>query len=296
VLWQDDIDMEVIVVDDGSSDATEEILLQIADERVRIVRHDRPKGVSKARNRGITESRGEWVAFLDDDDLWAPDKLALQLRAAEETGSFWVYTGAVKIDERERIIGGVPPPPPDTLVPRLPRWSLVPGGCSGVIVARNELSAAGEFDPELVNLADWDLWIRLGARGPAACVPDPLVGYRLHSGQASLDVDLILREVELIDGRYGTRVDRGSIHHYLAHKCLLSGKRWKAAAQFGRAATEGAWRQVAADLSSRLRARLVTRLLRRGKRDLDEHAEWRAAAEPWLRKIQALRPFSTRLG
>src|SRR6266540_60278 len=161
VLWQRDVDFEVVVVDDGSSDDTGEVVAGLGDTRVRLVRHPTAQGVSAARNRGIAEARGAWVAFLDDDDLWAPDKLARQLQAARGTGRAWAYAGAVKIDTNQRLIGGTPPAPPEQVAARLARWNPVPGGCSNVIISRAVLLAAGPFDHQLVNLADWDLWIRV---------------------------------------------------------------------------------------------------------------------------------------
>src|SRR5690348_694187 len=74
-LMQEDVDVEIIVVDDGSTDETPARLAALEDPRVTVIRHDQPRGVAAARNRGIAAARGEWLAFLDDDDLWAPDKL-----------------------------------------------------------------------------------------------------------------------------------------------------------------------------------------------------------------------------
>jgi glycosyltransferase involved in cell wall biosynthesis len=98
ILGQRGVDFEVIVVDDGSSDDTAAAVAGLGDPRVRLVRHGRPLGVAAARNRGIAEAAGAWLAFCDDDDLWAPDKLARQLQAATQTGANWVYTGEVHID------------------------------------------------------------------------------------------------------------------------------------------------------------------------------------------------------
>ena len=143
ILWQRGVEFEVIVVDDGSSDDPAAVVAGFGDDRLRVVRHARPLGVSAARNRGIAEARGDWVGFCDDDDLWSPDKLHQQLQAAAATGSEWVYGGAVFIDGLQQIHGGAPPPPPQTLMELLVRWSPVPGGCSNVIVAYRALREVG---------------------------------------------------------------------------------------------------------------------------------------------------------
>jgi glycosyltransferase involved in cell wall biosynthesis len=284
VLWQEDVSLEAIVVDDGSIAGAVQAVSGLDDPRVRLIRNESAQGVSSARNRGVDESKGDWIAFLDDDDLWAPRKLTAQLEAAAESRCSWVYTGVVKIDERNEIIGGTPPPPPRKLIERLPRWNLIPGGCSGVVVAREALASAGGFDPRLVNLADWDLWIRLGRNGPPACAPDPLVAYRFHSGQASLDVALILEEADRLDGRYGRGIDRGALHHYLAHRCLAAGRPLGTIEHWVRAALRGQARPVATDVAGMLRARVLRRLPLPQR--LDPHAAWRTSAMGWLNTVQ----------
>lgn len=283
-LWQQDVELEVIVVDDGSTDDTSESVAGIGDRRVRSLRHETPQGVSTARNHGIDAARGAWIAFLDDDDLWAPNKLAAQLEAAAASQATWCYTGAVKVDKRQRILGGTPPDPPTTVMARLPSLNLVPGGCSGVIVTREALASAGGFDARLVNLADWDLWVRLGRTGRPAWVPDPLVGYRLHQGQASLDVDLILNEAALMDGRNGISVDRGPLHHYLAHRCLNAGWRRRSLEHFARAALLGEVWPVSKHLWAMMRFRVAERLSLRQPRD--PYARWRTQAQSWLHLLE----------
>ena len=107
-------------MDEASTDDTPAVIASLGDPRIRVIRHSRAQGVSAARNRGVTEARADWIAFLDDDDLWAPTKLALQLRAARESRTSWVYVGHVNINVHYRVTGGEPPLAPDELVKQLP--------------------------------------------------------------------------------------------------------------------------------------------------------------------------------
>src|SRR5262249_13690716 len=91
-LCQEDVRHEVIVVDDGSSDETPDRLSKIKRAGLQVLRHKRPLGVAVARNAGIASARGEWVAFLDDDDFWAPRKLRSQLDTAAATRASFVYS------------------------------------------------------------------------------------------------------------------------------------------------------------------------------------------------------------
>jgi glycosyltransferase involved in cell wall biosynthesis len=236
--------------------------------------------VSRTRNRGLSAAVGRWVAFCDDDDLWAPDKLRMQVRAAELSGRSWVYAGAVKIDSGLRVVGGEPSPPPDVVHRRLPGWTLIPGGCSGVVVRRDLVLEVGGFDPALVNLADWDLWCRLAQAGPPAWVPLPLTGYRIHSGNSSQDTSLVLRELDLLDGRYGARVDRAAVHHYLAWVSLRGGHRRRAARHFLQAAVRGDTAGVVGSLSALALRRLP------GAHVGPRHAAWREKADQWLEPLR----------
>jgi hypothetical protein len=177
----------------------------------------------------------------------------------------------------------------------------VPGGCSGVVVARTALRGVGAFDPELSNLADWDLWIRLGETGAPAHVVAPLVAYRLHGGQASLDVDLIVREVELLARKHDVTLDRGQFHHYLAHKCLLGGRRRDAMKHFSLAVLHGEAEPVASVVWSTLRTRLIGRFPSLAITARESDSRWLGEASLWLRDLAPLfeetrigdRPHST---
>jgi glycosyltransferase involved in cell wall biosynthesis len=293
VLWQQEVDLELIVVDDGSTDGTAEAVAGLGDRRIRVVRHDTPLGVSTARNDGIDVARGRWVAFLDDDDLWAPNKLAAQLAGVARSGAIWSYTGDVKIDDQDRIIGGRPPPSPSEVMATLPSWNLVPGGCSSVMADRSTVVSIGGFDRQLVNLADWDLWIRLGRKGRPDHVAEPLVAYRLHQGQSSSDVGLILKEAARMDRRYGVQMDRGPFHHYLAHRCLYAGRRRPALKHFAYAAMLGELWPVSMHLWSIARFRLAKRLPLRPPRD--PYVPWKSRGRRWLDQLaeQVDRPTSS---
>jgi glycosyltransferase involved in cell wall biosynthesis len=218
VLWQQDVDLEVIVVDDASTDDVRSAVEGFEDTRVRVLRQDLPHGVCAARNRGIAEAGGTWIAFIDDDDLWAPDKLRSQIRAAEDGSCRWAYVGSVNVTEDLRALGGAPPPPPEEVVTALPRVNLIPGGCSGVAVHRDLLPRA-PFDPACRYAEDWDLWIRLSRLDKPAWVNHPLVGYRVHAGNRSLDLPGMVAMLDVIDQRYGGPVDRAVFYRYIARLC-----------------------------------------------------------------------------
>jgi hypothetical protein len=169
------------------------------------------------------------VAFLDDDDLWAPDKLTSQLQAAHQSGRAWVYTGGVNVDEHLRVLEGGPPPPPERVVELLGRYNPVPAGASNVIVRADVLASAGAFDPQLRRTEDWDLWIRLARLGPPAWVCRPLVAYRMHpASNAFVDTARMLAEVALLADRYRIPVDRAAQYRRAAWTALRAGRRGEA--------------------------------------------------------------------
>src|SRR5579884_3317957 len=103
-LGQAGVEHEVVVVDDGSTDETPELLAGIDHPRLVVLRNDVPRGVAAARNRGIARARGRYLAFLDDDDLWAPSKLREELTLAERTGAVLVYCDYIVLDDADRPI------------------------------------------------------------------------------------------------------------------------------------------------------------------------------------------------
>jgi glycosyltransferase involved in cell wall biosynthesis len=286
VLKQQRVSLQVIVVDEASTDGTPTMLGRLRDNRVRVIRHDVPLGVSSARNRGAAEATGVWLAFVDDDDLWAPEKLTRQLEAAEQMQRDWAYVGTVNINEHGGLIYGRPPMTAEEVAAALPRYNAIPGGGSNVIVRRATWLAAGPFDTRLRNTEDWEMWIRLAKQGPPACVCSPLLGYRVHGSNSSLNIAEIIRGTELIETLHDTRADWGRLHRWLAESCLRTGRRPRAIAHFAKAAVRGQLRGVVSDLSGSLRRRIVPRR-RAGSHDRAGAGEpWLASAAVWLREFE----------
>jgi glycosyltransferase involved in cell wall biosynthesis len=216
-LRQRDVDLEVIVVDDGSRDGTGAALLALGDDRLQILSHSRSLGQAVARDNGLAAARGEWVAFLDDDDRWAPVKLRRQLDAAARADADFVYTDAVIADTDGRVQDYLRAPNADTLRGYIRRHNAIPAGSSNVLARTDLLRRVGGFDPALTHLADWDLWIRLTEAGRPAMCPEPLVAYILHGQNIHLQQSDILREARHLDAKHRSsslpgRVDRAALH------------------------------------------------------------------------------------
>jgi glycosyltransferase involved in cell wall biosynthesis len=282
VLWQESVQTEILVVDDGEEPGTAEVVRQVGDSRVRVLRNSDPHGVSGARNMGIAASRGDWIAFLDDDDLWAPRKLAAQLAMAETSGAAWVYAGDVTVDEELRVIGGAPPPSPKTVVTELRRHNAVPSGSSNVVVRRDVLDMVGRFDPQLRTSEDWDLWLRLAATGAPACVQQPLVALRTHRRMASRAVDQLLADVEILSRRHNIQVDRARHERWAAWMYLEDGHRGRALHHYTRAILAG-------NIGSIGRAAVAAVYPQVARRRTVRMDDWALEAERWLDALRRAR-------
>ncbi len=236
-LSQIDVDLEVVVVDDGSSDGTAERLRHLHDARVRVLRHDESKGRAAARNAGIAAARGEWIAFLDDDDLWSPVKLRRQLERAAATDAQLVYTGVIEIDEDGNPL--MTAVPKATTLEGLLEWNTIPAGASNVIARAEHVRAVEGFDERLTYVEDWDLWIRLAARGDLAVVPEVLVAYVRHGSGTRLIGRHAVDEMQYFVKKHeqnGLRVDPAVFLWWVATDNRLDGRRRAAASTYFRTA------------------------------------------------------------
>jgi glycosyltransferase involved in cell wall biosynthesis len=279
ILAQQSADLEVIVVDDASTDETAEVAAAADPRRVRVLRNGDAEGVSAARNRGITAARGKWIAFCDDDDLWAPDKLARQVEAAETVGANWVYAGDVNVDQNVRVLSGGPPPDPGTVVTQLSRWNPLPSGGSNVVIRANVLARVGGFDATLRRTEDWDMWIRLARTGPPAWVCAPLVAYRFHRGNLIASTGEIVDEARRLAARHGIPVDHAAMQRRAAWAALRAGRRLRAVGHYGRAIADGDLRSFGRAAVALLHPAVGSEGLF-GFLDRDRH--WIAEAERWL--------------
>jgi glycosyltransferase involved in cell wall biosynthesis len=289
-LGQEEVAVEVLVVDDGSADGTTKWVADQRDARLRVVRHTTRRGVSAARNSGIHQARGAWIAFLDDDDAWAPDKLDSQLSAAAAAGSGWVYTGDVHVDERLRLLGGGPPLSPADAMALLYSHNTLPSGASNVMVRADLLAAVGDFDTSLRRTEDWDMWLRLARAGPPAFVPRPLVAYRHHRGNASTDPSPMVSEPRLLAYRYGIRVDRPGMMRRAAWSCLQDGRRLKAVGYYLRAVAHGDMRSLGRATVAMTHPAVGTPDVYRLIEWTAEAREWAAGAESWLAPLRESEP------
>ena len=206
--------VEVVVVVDGSADDTVEVLGAFPE--VRVIRQRDAAGPAAARNAGLAAVRTPWVAFLDDDDVWAPDKLLAQHRAlAAAPQARWCHTGAMALDAGLRPIGGMRARSGGDVRAAILAENVVCGGGSSVYAHTETVRAVGGFATDVRRHEDWDLWIRLALVSPLVAVDRPLVGFRRHALSRSGvsvegDADALLRRYA--DQRRRLGVTRVSHH------------------------------------------------------------------------------------
>jgi len=204
VLSQTYQNFEIIVVDDASTDNTSEIVAAFNDERITLLRHDTNKGGSAARNTGILASKCDYIAFLDDDDEWFPEKLAKQmhilLASPPEVGC--VYTGYVDVSSSSgETIGEYLPTKRGDLSKDLSAANCV-GSASSVLLKRECFKNIGLFDESLPCSQDYDLWIRISNEFLFECVPEALFKYHIHENKISTNLDALTRGLEIMATKY----------------------------------------------------------------------------------------------
>lgn len=188
---------DVIVIDDGSKDNTGEVA-QSFGNRIRYIRQENA-GVMVARNRGIAEANGDWIAFLDADDAWFPDKLRRQTQFLETLG-----TPALLCCDSVVFWTDPPPPPGNSVVPAPSRVNIEQLlqrnyiGTSTVLLPKTALTASGGFSGRYDHAEDWAVWLRIASTGlPIWHMQEQLVAYRLAPNALGTRPPRYLRDVEI---------------------------------------------------------------------------------------------------
>ena len=184
-LAQADADFEILIADDGSTDATPAVLSRYAgDPRVRVLRLEQG-GVCRARNAAVAESRSPLIAFLDSDDEWLPGKLSAQVRLLREKGleicqteEIWIRNG-VRVNQPAHYVKREG----DLFALSLHHCMITP---SSVLMTRNLFETAGGFNPEFPACEDFELWLRITRKHEVGLIPKPMmIRYGGHPDQLS---------------------------------------------------------------------------------------------------------------
>jgi glycosyltransferase involved in cell wall biosynthesis len=234
-------DHEIIVIDDGSTDATPHLLAEMAERGAIRMLRTACGGPAAARNQGLALARGRWIAFLDSDDIWMPDKLERQLPVLERGGVGVVHCDLLRVlpDGRTRIMR-TPPIRCGGLLDRRGRDYQTKGlGIQSVVADAALLRAAGGFDERLRALEDLDLLLRLSQQGDFAAVHAPLVHYHAGPGVSSARLNVArARRRLLAKHRHRLASSRPALGYQCAKIALayLRGGKPRAARRYARLA------------------------------------------------------------
>jgi len=203
VLEQTFKDFELIISDDASTDDTKQYVKSIFDPRVMYIYNKTNMGVAAARNNALTISKGKYIAFLDDDDQWLPEKLEKQLRIIEKSpGSVrGVYSGELTIDLDSNKITSVSIPKyrGKILKEILPKNFIV---TSSILLDKVCFEKAGLFDESIPFGEDFDMWIRIAGEFEFEYVPEPLVKRYLHKHRITTNYEAVISGLKLLMSKH----------------------------------------------------------------------------------------------
>jgi len=231
-------DIEIIIINDGSTDKSSEIIKQfLSDKRVKHI-EQKNKGIPGARNRGFYESKGKYICILDQDDIWLPGKVEKQVKYLESNNQIGVvYTGTAYIDMNGKSLGirEFPELKEGNLFELfLDRGVAVP--IVGTMIRREVINQAGEFDEKLFGEDDFDILLRISEKTNFGFIPETLTLKRFspgstgHSEQMCVDSFYLAEKYEKIWPQWKRKINDYRIRaHYFYGSYLLNLKRLKEA-------------------------------------------------------------------
>jgi glycosyltransferase involved in cell wall biosynthesis len=189
VLAQTFTDFEIIAIDDGSQDSTVEIIDRLQDPRIKVISYPNGGNVI-SRNRGLEHARGEYISFLDSDDLWTSDKLESQLNALKQNPTAAAaYSWVDYIDESNRFLRhGLRIKVGNNALPKMLLTNILENGSNGLFLTQ-AIRDLGGLDESFERSADWDLYIRLAAKYPFVCIPAAQILYRVSTTSLSTSIE-----------------------------------------------------------------------------------------------------------
>lgn len=182
VLSQTYTNWELIIVDDCSTDNTDEIVSQyLADERIHYIKNDINSGAAVSRNRALREAKGKWIAFLDSDDLWEPDKLQKQISFMNDNGYHFSYTNYMEMDEASKPLGKTVTGPK-----RITKTGMYNYCWMGCLTVMYDAEAVGLVQIENIKKNnDYAMWLKACHKADCYLLPEVLARYRKRSGSIS---------------------------------------------------------------------------------------------------------------
>lgn len=243
VIDQSFEDFEIIVINDGSTDDTLEVVNEIGDQRIKTFTYSNG-GLATARNRGISHATGDYVAFLDADDLWTKDKLESQVEALEnnsDAGLAYSLSYYLNEDGKSYHIGSKLSPEGDVYAHILVSNFLDSG--SSPLVRKTVIDSIGLFDSTISGAADWDYWIRIAAKWPFVLIPERQIFYRQSGSSMSSRVDFM--ESCIISVVHKAFENAPDEYKYLKKRSLAEAYRYSAQLYITRSTDyHGLWRAI----------------------------------------------------
>ncbi len=202
VIAQTYADWELIIVDDASTDNTDEVVASCLSSRIRYLKNDRNRGAAYSRNRALREAKGKWIAFLDSDDLWAPDKLEKQIAFMEKNGYAFSYTRYGEMDENGNPTGTVVSGP--KRITKTGMYNYCWPGCLTVMYDRE---VVGDIQiAEIQKNNDYAMWLKICRKADCYLLDENLAHYRKRGGSIThachpgAEGDRIHKAPELAEG------------------------------------------------------------------------------------------------